>query len=284
VRRVRRAEAIDRAAEYDMALNQGPARELPRLITPTVLWAGGCMALDLRGELVHSHFGMYAIRGSRKTFLLDTGHPIHAERIEQALDAFLGDVGLDYILTTHVEFPHCGLLPKWLAKYPQVKVVGDVRDYHLYYPEERHRFVPMAIGESLDLGDRRIVIVPAIWCDLKDTIWAFDTKDRMLFVADGFSATHHHRPGTCGLTASEQVAPDVQMMQLLNEIALQWTKYTDVRRTYPALDLLLDILKPRYIAPAHGAVIDAPERMMPLIKRGMEVTTLNNQAQISLTT
>jgi flavorubredoxin len=264
-----------------MAVDTGLARELPRLVTPTVLWAGGCMALDLRGELVHSHFGMYAIRGSQKTFLLDTGHPIHATRIEQALDAFLGDVGLDYILATHAEFPHCGLLPKWLTKYPQAKVVGDVRDYHLYYPERANRFVQMSIGESVDLGDRRIVLVPAIWSDLKDTMWAFDSKDRILFVADGFSATHHHRPGTCGLTASEQGVPDVQMMQSLNEIALQWTKYTDVTRTYPALDALLEILKPRFIAPAHGAVIDRPDLMMPLIKRGMEVTT-QHQAQPDL--
>ncbi len=150
---------------------------LPRLLTSGVLWTGGCMELDLRGELVHSHFANYVVRGSQKTLMLDTGHPIHADRIEQAVESFLGDAGLDYILVTHAEFPHCGLLPKWLAKYPQAMAVGDVRDYHLYYPEHQHRFVQMGIGESIDLGDRRIVLVPAIWFDLKDTIWAFDPND-----------------------------------------------------------------------------------------------------------
>ncbi|QIB33115.1 MBL fold metallo-hydrolase [Ancylobacter pratisalsi] len=245
---------------------------LPRRVARDILWAGGCMELELDGELVHSHFGIYALRGTEKTMLIDTGHPIHAERIDAALDGFLGGRELDYIFVTHAELPHCGLLPKWMAKYPQARLVGDVRDYPLYYPEIADRILPMKVGESVDLGGRRIVLVPAIWCDLKDTLWAFDTADRMLFVADGFSITHHHKPGTCGLTTQEQPLPDVRMLKLLNELALQWVKYTDAERTYAALDELLAILAPRYIAPAHGALIDAPGIMLPIVKRAMAMS------------
>ncbi len=243
--------------------------ELPRLLTPDVLWTGGCIELTVRGEHVHSHFSNYVVRGSRTSVLVDTGHPMHADQIEQAFDGFLGDAAPDYIFTTHLEYPHCGLLPKWLQKYPSAVVIGDVRDYELYYPEHAGRFVQKNPGDFVDLGDRRFVVVPAIWCDLKETLWGFDTKDRILFVADGFSATHHHIPGHCGLTASEQPIPDREMMRTINELALQWTRYTDASVTFDELDELLGLLQPRIIAPAHGAVIDQPAVMLPRIKDGM---------------
>lgn len=243
--------------------------ELPRQISPDVLWTGGCIELELSGELVHSHFGIYCVRGTQKTLMIDTGHPMHADRIEAALDGFLGGRPLDYLFITHAEMPHCGLLPKWMKKYPDLRVVGDVRDYGLYYPEFADRLVELAPGQSVDLGNRRIVLVPGVWADLTDTLWAFDTGDRILFVADGFSITHHHKPGRCGLTTAEQPKPDVIMLRLLNELALQWVRYTAAERTYGALDTLLAGLNPAYIAPAHGAVIDDVEAMLPLVKSAM---------------
>ena len=92
---------------------------------------------------------------------------------------------------------------------------------------------------------------------------------RGLFVVDGFSATHHHLPGHCGLTAGEQPIPEPAMMRAINELALQWTRYTDSATTFADLDDLLTLLRPRMIAPAHGAVIDQPDAMIPLIKRAM---------------
>ncbi len=243
--------------------------ELPRLLTPDVLWTGGCVELEIRGERMHSHFGCYVVRGSRTSIMVDTGHPMHSRQIERALDEFLGDGQPEFIFPTHLEYPHCGLLPKWLRKFPKAKVIGDVRDCELYYPEYSRRFIQKEPGAFVDLGGRNFVVVPAIWCDLKETLWGFDSKDRILFVADGFSATHHHLPGHCGLTAGEQPIPDPAMMRIINELALQWTRYTDASITFQELDELFDLLQPRIVAPAHGAVIDQPEIMLPRIKEAM---------------
>ncbi len=255
--------------------------ELPRLLTPDVLWTGGCVELDIRGERVHSHFGNYVVRGSRTSILVDTGHPMHADQIERSFDAFLGSAQPGFIFATHLEYPHCGLLPKWLQKYPAAQVIGDVRDCELYYPEYAGRFVQKDPGDFVDLGGRNFVVVPAIWCDLKETLWGFDTKDRILFVADGFSATHHHVPGHCGLTAGEQPIPDSGMMRIVNELALQWTRYTDASTTFDELDELLGLLQPRIIAPAHGAVIDQPGVMLPRIKDGMRRTILPQRGRVA---
>src|SRR5438045_4003736 len=106
-----------KAEENRMARPKMKQHELPRLITPNVLWTGGCMELELSGELVHSHFGLYCVRGSEKTILIDAGHPGFVDRIDRSLDWFLGGRQLDYLFITHAEMPHCGLLPKWMAKY-----------------------------------------------------------------------------------------------------------------------------------------------------------------------
>lgn len=255
--------------------------ELPRLLTPDVLWTGGCVELEIQGERVHSHFGNYVVRGSRTSILVDTGHPMHAEQIEAALDGFLGGAQPGYIFPTHLEYPHCGLLPKWLRKYPDAQVIGDTRDYALHYPEHAGRFIQMDPGAFVDLGGRNFAVVPAIWCDLKETLWGFDTRDRILFVADGFSATHHHLPGHCGLTAGEQPIPDLGMMRIINELALQWTRYTDASTTFDELDELLGLLQPRIIAPAHGAVIDQPELMLPAIKDAMCGTKISRPQPVA---
>jgi len=64
------------------------------------------------------------------------------------------------------------------------------------------------------------------------------------------------------------------MMRTINELALQWTRYTDASTTFDELDELLGLLQPRIIAPAHGAVIDQPEFMLPAIKAAMCGTSI----------
>ena len=245
------------------------ARELPRLIAPDVLWTGGCVELRLRGELVHTHFSNFVVKGSEKVLLFDTGHPDFAARIEHDLLEFLDGRAADYILVSHCEFPHFGLAPKWLEMFPGCKLLGDVRDHHLYYPEYAHRMERVHPGDRIDLGDRDVVVLPSIWADLPETLWGFETRNRILFCSDGFSSTHIHTPGHCGLTSSEQTLPSQKMMRMSNEIILQWTKYLSVENTFAPIDRLIEMLQPRTIAPAHGPVIDNPEIVVPIIKAGM---------------
>ncbi len=251
----------------------GKTGALPRLIRPNILWSGGCVDSTYANAQAHGHFSMYVVRGSEKSIIIDSGHPMHWGEIERDIEMFLEGRPLDYVFPTHSEFPHAGLLPQWLAKYPDLKVVGNVQDFALYYPEAIDRFWSFAPGDSLDLGDRKLVFVPAIWRDLPDTLWAFDTLDRVLFVADGFAYLHPHAPGQCDFFMSENPAPDIGMIQYFNERALQWTRYTDARVTFDDMDKLLSELKPALIAGAHGNLVDNLDEFMPLFKRGMIMGT-----------
>ncbi|WP_332682473.1 MBL fold metallo-hydrolase [Bosea sp. (in: a-proteobacteria)] len=243
----------------------------PRKLSDTLLWTGGCLNIDYHGRNVHSHVCTYLIRGSEKTMLVDTGNAYDSRRVEQDIEAFLDGRTLDYIFPTHGELPHCGLLTRWMDKYPESIAVGALRDFPLYYPEHAHRMRNVAAGDAIDLGDRRIVFVPPIWRDLRDTLWAFDTTERSLFVSDAFAYLHYHEDGQCDLLTSEQPLPDVRMIQFFNERAMYWTRHTDPQHSFEDIDEMIRVLEPEIIATAHGGVVDEREAMLPLVKRGMTV-------------
>ncbi len=241
----------------------------PRALSPTLLWTGGCLDISYRGKVVHSHLCTYLVLGSEKTLLVDTGNPSNWREVERDVEGFLGGRPLDYVFCTHVELPHAGLLAQWLDKYPGAVALGRLTDYELYYPAHADRMRNVEPGQSVDLGDRRIVFLPAIWRDLKETLWAFDTTERTLFVSDAFAYLHYHHEGQCDRLASEQPLPDVDMIQFFNERALFWTQHTDASRSFADIDEMLSMLQPRAIATAHGGVLDITEGMLPLVKSGM---------------
>ncbi len=256
-----------------------PTGSLPRLVNDNLLWTGGCLTIDYKGEATHGHFSLFVIRGSRKTMMIDTGHAIHWREAAQHVADFLGDRPLDYVFMTHGEFPHAGLMPHWLNKYPDAIAIGALPEYPLYYPDLADRMQMVKAGDTIDLGDRVIEFVPSIWRDLP-TLWAFDHKDRVLFGSDGFAFLHYHKAGQCDFLTSEAPKPDVELIQFFNERALRWTRYTDARVTFADLEDMLQRLKPALIAPAHGGVIDTVDEMMPLIRGGMLMGASGEAAQI----
>lgn len=250
----------------------------PRRLSPTLLWTGGCLDISYHGRTVHSHVCAYVVRGTKKSIMIDTGNAADWPRIERDVEEFLKGHPLDYVFPTHGELPHCGLIQAWLRKYPNAVAVGEMRDFKFYYPEYADRMRSIAAGDAIDLGDRRIVFVPPVWRDLKDTLWAFDTLDRTLFVSDAFAYLHYHEDGRCDHLTSEQPLPDVAMIQFFNERAMYWTRHTDAWLSYDDLDEMMRELDPRLIATAHGGVVDAREAMLPLVKEGMDVRREHGEA------
>lgn len=241
-----------------------------REVAKGVHWLGDCVRLTYRGDQIHSHMSCFLIVGDNHSLLIDTGHPSHWPNVERGLDAILGDRPLDLVLPTHSEMPHAGNLPRLLTKYPTARVVGDVRDYHLFYPALADRLDPTPSGEELDLGATGVVVLPALWRDLPSTVWAYETRSRVLFVADGFCYVHYHQTGHCTLTSSElPQPPDIEQTMFVNERGLIWTRFGDVSTTFAAVDQLLDTYPPALIAPAHGGVIDNPAVLIPILKAGM---------------
>jgi glyoxylase-like metal-dependent hydrolase (beta-lactamase superfamily II) len=250
-----------------------------RRVADGVFWLGGCLSAYSAGEEVHYHVSSYLVVGSEATLLVDTGDPAHALLVLAQLEDALGGRSLDYVFPTHPEIPHAGNLPALLARYPGARVVGDVRDYFLHFPEFDGRFDVRRPGESIDLGDREFRFVPAYIRDLENTLWGYDTGSRTLFVSDGFSFIHStppvleaspedddepvHRPGQCRLTSGEMPAPPtVEQAAYGTGRALYWTKFVDVSAAFEAIERTLEELPSSFIGPAHGNVIDDVDGML----------------------
>jgi len=191
-------------------------RGLPRLVLPDLAWIGGCSnsagwpgPASRRRPITHEPCVAYLILGAQKTVMLDTGHFAHWHSLEGQIEQMLQGRRLDYVFVSHQEIPHTGNLGRLLGKYPQAKAVGDVRDYHLFHPEVAlERLVPMRHGEALDIGDRQIVFLDALWKDLDGTMWAYDTRLKMLFGADIFGYIHQDDENICG-TMLHEMSPEL---------------------------------------------------------------------------
>jgi flavorubredoxin len=231
----------------------------PRPIAENLQWIGGCSALFLdksKPDLVHSALNTYLIIGSEKTLLIDTGHPGTWPGYGDALVRALDGRTLDYVMPTHPEIPHAGALTLLYDRYPEMTVVGDVRDYFLYHPDiPESSYRPMGAGESLDLGDRRFEFLPALFKDLNNTVWGFDHGTGTLFCADGFAYFHWHSEGSCGYTTDELgITPDAEKYAVMTEI-VSGISMLDLTEKIAAFESLIETMAPTIIAPAHGTVV-----------------------------
>jgi flavorubredoxin len=244
---------------------------LPREIVPGIFWLGQCLLQPWQGETLHNYNSAYLVRGERCSVLVEAGHPQDLAVIESQLEQLLADgPPLRYLFSTHQETPHSAGIGRVLARYPEVEICGDVRDYHLFFPGLVDRLRPMAIGESIDIGGGELRIVESAIRDLPSTQWAFDTARRALFPGDGFAYSHFHATGQCGHTAEEVPELAVRdMAGLFAELALHWTRFNDTEPYVADLEAMLRRLEVELIVPTHGLPITDLERTVPIVLDGL---------------
>ena len=262
-----------------LGTSQRTTPTLPRALAPGITWLGGCHKTAVYGEEMHVHHSNYLIQGER-SLLIDTGFPSTWPQVEAHLAELLQGRPLDFVFPTHSEIPHSGNLNKLLARHPETTVVGDLRDFHLYFPEHEGRMRQMQVGDELDLGaGYSVVFVEAVFRDLPNTLWAYERSQRMMFVADGFAYSHrpscsedgddyYHAPDECALTSDELPPVQVAQMSFIVRAALNWSRYVDVK---PLFEEVADLLEHRYptriVGPAHGNVIVNLEKLMPVVRQ-----------------
>jgi len=242
---------------------------VPREFTDGVHQLGGCLIPEVGGHKFHNHISAYLVMGQNKTLLYDTGHPAHWHMVERQLAEVLGDRPLDYIVPSHSELPHAGNMPRLLDLYPGCVVVGEISDYHLYFPGYEDRLVAGKPGDEIDLGGRKFRLLVAEICDLPNTLWGFDTGSKVLFVSDGYAYSHEHEADQCELTAEELPSlPTPEQTRIINEKALFWTRFRDMTVYFDRVAALRVELGAEIIAPAHGSVITRPEAALPALESG----------------
>ena len=247
---------------------------LPRKLAPGIFWLGGCLRQPYKGLVFHSYNSVYVIAGEERSLVVETGFPSDIDLIEDQLDEIAELIPpVEYVFATHPETPHAGGVGRLLTKYPTAVAIGGVQDLHLVFPQLADRIeVPTQATLNYDLGARTFSIVAGVIRDLMPTYWGFDDVARALFPGDGFAYSHYHTDGHCGLVAEEAISLDLpDMTALFAELALYWTRVTDVEPYLTELDSLLDRLDVQLIGPTHGLpIIDLP-RTVPEVREGFRL-------------
>lgn len=253
--------------------------QLPREIAAGIWWVGGCLESAAFPHPVHFHVSAYLIVGTERALLFDTAIPAMWSELEGDLDRILGSRTLDYVVPSHPEIPHAGNLGKLLLKYPQAVATGDLRDYHLFFPDhvERMRHVPH--GTTIELGGGyRFTLLDAIIEDLPTTVWGYEHRQQVLFPVDALGYGHLpqteefpdeklHRAGECALFSSElHHPPALDLATYLTQSSLFWSRYVEITPYMDRLVALLEKYPTKLIAPAHGSVIDDLKVVMPVMR------------------
>lgn len=133
-------------------------------------------------------YNSFIIRGE-KTALVDTSHEKFRQQYMETLTGEIDPKQIDYIIISHTEPDHSGLVKDVLALAPQAIVVGakvaiQFLENLIHQPFER---LVVKNGDKLDLGNGHIIeFVSAPNLHWPDTIFSYDSKTQVLFTCDAF--------------------------------------------------------------------------------------------------
>jgi flavorubredoxin/flavin reductase (DIM6/NTAB) family NADH-FMN oxidoreductase RutF len=170
-----------------------------RLTTQTVEIASDTTAirsLDWDRDRFDIEFGLqngttynsYIIRGEQ-TALIDTSHAKFRALYMDALKAEIDPTQIDYLIISHTEPDHSGLVKEVLALAPQATVVGTKVAIQFLENFVHQTFKQKIVknGDQIDLGNGHVLqFVNAPNLHWPDTMLTFDFKTSVLYTCDVF--------------------------------------------------------------------------------------------------
>lgn len=166
----------------------------PRRFSDSVDWVG---VVDWDRRLFDSliplpdgtSYNAFTIKGSEKTALIDSVDPLFAETLMHRL---AGVPKIDYVIGQHAEQDHSGAIPWVLEKYSEAKVIATPKGKELLglmLGIADDRFITVADGEVISLGDKTLEFIHTPWVHWPETMTTYLKEDKVLFSCD-FLGSH----------------------------------------------------------------------------------------------
>ncbi|MGF1589346.1 MAG: diflavin flavoprotein [Pleurocapsa sp.] len=141
-------------------------------------------------------YNSFIIQGE-KLALVDTAHAKFRQLYLDALQGLIDPSQLDYLIISHTEPDHSGLVKDILALAPQVTIVGAKVAIqfleNMVHQPFKHQIVKN--GDRLDLGNgHQLELVSAPNLHWPDTIFTYDYKTHVLYTCDAFGMHYCDEP------------------------------------------------------------------------------------------
>lgn len=134
-------------------------------------------------------YNSYVIR-DEKTAVLDTVDINFGDEWIANLKEALDGKSPDYLIVQHMEPDHSANIEKFVKEFPETAVVGNAKTFTMisaFFPElEIANKITVKDGETLSLGSHELTFVFAPMVHWPEVMVTYDSKDKVLFSADGF--------------------------------------------------------------------------------------------------
>ena len=196
-----------------------------------------------------SSYNSYLVR-DKKTVLIDTvWEPYDKEfvnRLKQEID--LNDI--DYIIANHGEIDHSGALPELLREIPNTPIYCTAKGAQIlkgHYHQDWN-FVTVKTGDTLDLGDSKLVFVEAPMLHWPDSMFTYMTGENILFSNDAFG--QHYATESLYNNKVDNAELDVEALKYYANILTPFSALVTRKiKEVLAFNLPVDL-----ICPSHGVI------------------------------
>ena len=201
---------------------------------------------DIEFELQNgTTYNSFLIRGE-KVALVDTSHEKFHQLYLEAVQGLIDPKEIDYLIVSHTEPDHSGLIQDMLQLAPQMTVVGSkvaiqFLEGFVHVPFERQL---VKSGDRLDLGKgHELEFVSAPNLHWPDTILTFDHKTGTLFTCDVFGLHY------CDDRPYDE---DLELINADYQLYYDCLMGPNARSVLAALKRMADLPKISTIANGHG--------------------------------
>jgi len=125
-----------------------------------------------------------------KTVLFDTVDKAVRQRFEENVAEALGTRTLDYLVIQHMEPDHTAAIKDVITKYPEAKVVCNVKTLEMigqfFEYDIGARALIVKENDTLDTGRHKLNFIMAPMVHWPEVMVTYDSTDKILFSADAF--------------------------------------------------------------------------------------------------
>jgi len=196
-----------------------------------------------------SSYNSYLVRDG-KNVLIDTVWKPFDQEFVSNLSQEIELKDIDYIVANHAEIDHSGALPELMRQIPDTPIyctANAVKSLRGHYHQDWN-FVTVKTGDTLELGETRLIFVEAPLLHWPDSMFCYLTGENILFSNDAFG--QHYATESL---YNDMVDPAGLYAEAIKYYANILTPFSPlvIKKIREVLDLGLPV---EMICPSHGVI------------------------------